>query len=75
MATKLKWHPSSVLCFEVNAMTRGVTYTVTRHTPAGLTQGFYFAYVEDASLGHFEGSQDGLEAAKMACQEHADKLY
>ena len=73
MATPLKWRPSSVLSFEVNAMARGVTYTVTHHTPAGLAEGFYFAYVEDASLGQFDESPHGLAAAMGECQKHADK--
>ena len=74
MTAILKWHPSSVLSFEVNATTSGVTYTITRHTPAGYSQGFYFAYAEDASLGQFEATPDGLEAAKRTCQAHADTL-
>ena len=73
MATTLKWRPSSVLSFEVNAVARGVTYTVTHHTPAGLAEGFYFAYVEDASLGQFDESPHGLAAAMRECQEHVDK--
>jgi len=65
MATPLKWRPSSVLSFEVNA--------ITHHTPAGLAEGFYFAYVEDASLGQFDESPHGLAAAMGECQKHADK--
>jgi hypothetical protein len=72
MTTTLIWRPSSVLSFEVNAVARGVTYTITHHTPPGLVQGFYFAYVEDALLGQFDETTHGLAAAMRECQEHVE---
>lgn len=73
MDALLQWIPSPVLCFEVNATVGGATYTVTRHAPSGLSQGAHLAYVGDVCLGQFEEGAQGLQAAKRACQSHADR--
>ena len=72
MAATLKWIPSPILCFEINATSGGVTYAVTRHTWSGLSQGAHFAFVDSTFLGNFGEGRQGLEAAKRRCQEHAD---
>lgn len=73
MAATLTWAPSPILCFEVNATTGGVTYAITRHTWSGRSQGAHFAFVGTTFLGQFGEGLRGLEAAKRACQEHADQ--
>lgn len=71
MDASLKWIPSPILCFEINASSEDVTYSITRHTMSGRTQGAHFASVGDVSLGRFAEGSDGMNAAKLACQAHA----
>ena len=73
MAATLTWAPHPILCFEVNATMGDVTYAVTRHTWSGRSQGAHFAFAGATLLGQFGEGLQGLDAAKRACQEHADK--
>ena len=71
MAMSLKWIPSPILCFEVNASAEDITYSITRHTLAGRTQGAYLASAGEVDLGRFAEGDAGMKAAKHACQAHA----
>lgn len=70
MADSLKWFPSPILCFEINASAEDVTYSITRHTLSGRTMGAHFASVGGTALGRFAEGSVGLKAAKRACQAH-----
>ena len=71
MDAPLTWLPSPVFCFEVNAVTGNMRYTVTRHTHDGRTQRTHLAYAGDALLGEFAEGEAGLYAAQRACLDHA----
>ena len=70
MAASLKWIPSPILCFEVNASADDVTYSITRHSVSGRTIRAHFASVDGVTLGRFAEGSAGLKAAKRACQAH-----
>ncbi len=74
MAESLKWIPSPILCFEVNAAAEDVTYSITRHTSSGRTIGAHFASVGGVTLGRFAAGAAGLKAAKRACQAHVTRM-
>jgi hypothetical protein len=71
MVTSLTWIPSPILCFEVNASAEDITYSITRHTLAGRTQGAHLASAGELALGRFAEGPAGMKAAKLACQAHA----